>query len=135
MGVPWKWFKQDFDFHYEPQFEPNPTLTGSSFDINYGDIYRQVKVYHTKWDKEEFDKYLKDIPFPNNTNIGIHLKVGIEGAPSVASIPDVKAFRNKSFQELMKYVETNDVQWLAEDIPKKENTEEVQKEPKKSTTK
>lgn len=115
MGVPWKWFKMDFDFHYEPLFEPNPTLTGSSFDINYGDIYRQVKVYHTKWDHEEFDKLLKDIPFPNNPKIGVSLKVGVEGAPSVATIPDLKAFRNKSFEDLMKYVESNDISWLEED--------------------
>jgi hypothetical protein len=117
MGLEFKWFKMDFDHHFEPIFEQTPVLTGSSFDINFGDITRQTKVYHTPWSIDEFEKSLKDIPFPNNTSLGVSFNIGIEGAPGVYPIPDVKAFKNKSFEELMQYVQENDVELLKEATP------------------
>jgi hypothetical protein len=118
MSMEWKHFKMDFDFHYEPIFEQTPTLTGSSFDINFGDITRQIKVYHTPWNTDEFEKSLKDIPFPNNTSLGVAFNIGIEGAPGVYPIPDVKAFKSKSFEELMQYVQENDIELLKDNTAK-----------------
>ena len=112
MRIEFKWFKMDFDYHYEPSFEQTPVLTGSSFDINFGDITRQTKVYHTPWSVDEFEKSLKDIPFPNNTSLGVKFSIGVEGAPGVYQIPDVKAFKTKSFEELMQYVQENDIELL-----------------------
>ena len=125
MSMEWKLFKMDFDHHYEPVFEQTPKLTGSSFDINFGDITRQIKVFHTPWSPEEFEKSLKDIPFPNNTSLGVAFNIGIEGAPGVYPIPDVKAFKSKSFEELMQYVQENDVELLKENpvTPVKEEEE------------
>lgn len=117
MGIEFKWFKMDFDFHYEPTFEQTPVLTGSSFDINFGDINRQIKVYHTKWDIDEVEKSLKDIPYPNNPRLGVAFNIGIEGAPGVYPIPDVKAFKTKSFEELMQYVQENDIELLKDSTP------------------
>jgi hypothetical protein len=130
MGVPFKIYKQDFDFHYEPLFEQTPVLTGSSFDINFGDIIRQMKIYHTPWDSEAFSNSLKDIPFPNNPMLGVSLNIGIEGAPGVYGIPDLKAFKTKSFEELMNYAQSNDLEWLAERQPQEQEVE-VQTDPAK----
>lgn len=131
MSIEFKCFKMDFDHHFEPVFEQTPKLTGSSFDINFGDITRQIKVYHTPWSIDEFEKSLKDIPFPNNTSLGVSFNIGIEGAPGVYPIPDVKAFKNKSFEELMQYVQENDIELLKEGTPTQEPDKEKETKGKK----
>jgi len=115
MGLPFKVFKMDFDFHNEPEFEQTPVLTGSSFDINYGDIVSQRKVFHTPWNIDEFKKSLKDIPFPNNPQLGIALNIGVEGAPGVFPIQDLKAFQNKSLEDLMNYAQSLDESYLQDE--------------------
>lgn len=131
MGVEWKYFKQDFDFHYEPVFETQPVLTGSSFDVNYGDIIRQIKVFHTPWSADEFNKSLKDIPFPNTPNVGINLLIGVEGAPNVYSVPNLNAFKTSSFQNLMSYAETLDESFIEETPEQEEPVTVEEKKPKK----
>lgn len=133
MSIEFKHFKMDFDHHYEPVFDQTPVLTGSSFDINFGDINRQIKVYHTPWSVDEFEKSLKDLPFPNNPKLGVAFNIGIEGAPGVYPIPDIQAFKSKSFEQLMRYVEENDVELLKENTQVKQEEEEIKVKSKSKT--
>lgn len=124
MNMEWKYLKQDFDYHFEPLFEPTVGNQSNYFQVTYGEEINQIKKYHTVWDKDLFERSLKDIPFPTNTKVGVSFKVGYEGSMGVTTIPSLQAFKNKSFDELYQYASTGDRQLL-----------EVKEQPQKASKK
>lgn len=111
MNIEWKYPKDNFDWHYEPVFEPT-IGGGTTYEIKYGEQTNQIKVYHTPWNTDTFDKSLRDIPYPNNTSLGVGFKVGVEGAMGVTDIPSLQIFKNKSFNDLYQYATTGDKSYL-----------------------
>lgn len=112
MNIEWKYPKNNFDWHYEPVFDVKAGGQSTSYNPVYGEQVNQIKVYHSTWDPIEFDKALRDIPFPKNTSIGVSFKVGVEGAMGVTTIPTLEVFRNKSFDDLYAYARTGDRSYL-----------------------
>ncbi len=112
MNMEWKYLKQDFDYHYEPVFEPSVGNQSNYFQVTYGEEINQIKKFHTTWDKDVFERSLKDIPFPGNTKTGVTFKVGYEGAMGIATIPSLEAFRSKSFDDLYEYASTGNKEAL-----------------------
>jgi hypothetical protein len=115
MNKEWKYFKRDFDFHYEPVFDPQVGDQTNFFQMTYGEQINSIKKYHTPWDKDVFERSLKDIPFPGNSKVGVSFKVGVEGSMGTVTIPSIQAFRTKSFEELYEYARTGDNRYL--DVP------------------
>lgn len=112
MNLEWKYPKDSFDWHYEPVFDVKAGGSSSSYNPVYGEQINSIKVYHTPWHPDTFDKSLKDIPYPKNTKIGVGFKVGVEGSMGVTDIPSLEAFRNKSFNDLYLYASTGDRSYL-----------------------
>lgn len=134
MNKSWKWLKHDFDFHYEPVFEQTPSLTGSTFDMNFGDIIRQVKVFHTKWNIDEFERSLKDIPYPHKPNVGVALTVGVEGAPGIYAVDDLAVFKSAKFEDLINYAQSGNAEFVEEYIKADEEAKEKAAEGQKLET-
>lgn len=112
MNLEWRYPKDGFDWHYEPVFETKAGGQGTNYNPVYGEQINSIKVFHTPWNPDTFDKALKDIPFPNNTSQGVKFKVGVEGSMGVTDIPSIAAFRNKSFSDLYLYATTGDRSYL-----------------------
>jgi hypothetical protein len=112
MNMEWKHPKDNFDWHYEPIFDAKVGSAGTGYNPVYGEQVNSIKVYHTPWNPDTFDKSLRDIPFPKNTSIGLTLKVGVEGSMGTTPIPSLDAFRNKSFDDLYLYAKTGDRSYL-----------------------
>lgn len=112
MNIEWKYPKDNFDWHYEPIFDAKVGTAGTGYNPVYGEQINSIKVFHTPWNPETFDKSLRDIPFPKNTSIGLTLKVGVEGSMGTTPIPSLDAFRNKSFEDLYLYAKTGDRTYL-----------------------